>query len=352
MKLKNENSKKVTFILLTLILLMSCIALSPTKVQAAGWLDYVQDITLGEAISNTIEEPTINVNSISLNPSKITLNEGAQHTITATVLPDNATDKTITWQSTDSSVATVENGVVQAVSVGTASIVASSLDGEITATCAVTVTCPHAYQTSFAPASKNNNGYLTEKCTKCGDIRQDCTIYAIGGPVVCKCIMTYNGKFQSPLVGVVDIRGNHLKYDTDYTLSYTENMKNVGTHTLTINFKGNYTGAINLTFTIHPNSPVIKKVKSKKKGFTVTWKKQAAQVTAYELAYSTSSSFGKYRTNIVTISKNKATKTFSKLKKGRRYYVRMRIYKDVKENGRTRRRYSKWSKVKSVIVKK
>ncbi len=79
----------------------------------------------------------ISVTSISLNRSDLTLTSGESFTLTATVSPDNATDKTVVWSSTDPSVATVSNGVVTALSVGSATIVAKS--GNVTAQCVVTV---------------------------------------------------------------------------------------------------------------------------------------------------------------------------------------------------------------------
>lgn len=85
------------------------------------------------------KEPNVNVTSISLDKKSLKLEPGEQATLTANVLPDNATDKTVTWESSDDSVASVENGTVTARAAGTASITASSADGEITASCQVTV---------------------------------------------------------------------------------------------------------------------------------------------------------------------------------------------------------------------
>ena len=71
------------------------------------------------------------------------------------------------------------------------------------------------------------------------------------------------------------------------------------------------------------------------------------------LEYSTSSKFSKKTTKSVTVSKNKTTvKTIKKLKANKKYYVRIRTYKVVKENGKSEKIYSGWSKVKSVKVKK
>ena len=88
----------------------------------------------------TVTPRTISVDSITLNKTELSLVKGATETLTATVLPENATDKTVTWTSSDEAVATVENGVVTAVAAGNATITATA--GDKTATCAVTVTNP------------------------------------------------------------------------------------------------------------------------------------------------------------------------------------------------------------------
>lgn len=81
------------------------------------------------------------VNSVSFDVSALEIEEGATGTITATVLPANATDMTLTWKTSNASVATVDGGVVTAVAVGTATITATSNDGtKEKATCVVTVT--------------------------------------------------------------------------------------------------------------------------------------------------------------------------------------------------------------------
>lgn len=88
----------------------------------------------------TVIPRTISVESIKLNKTELSLVKGATETLTATVLPTTATDKAVTWESSDTAVATVENGVVTAVAAGNATITAKA--GEKTATCAVTVTNP------------------------------------------------------------------------------------------------------------------------------------------------------------------------------------------------------------------
>lgn len=78
------------------------------------------------------------VTGVTLNKSEETISVGNTETLIATVVPSNATDKTVTWASDDEEVATVLNGVVMGVSAGTATITATA-SGK-TATCEITVT--------------------------------------------------------------------------------------------------------------------------------------------------------------------------------------------------------------------
>ena len=81
---------------------------------------------------------TVDVASVTLDQSTLTLTAGGDTaTLTATVLPDNATDKTVTWSSDNEAVATVVDGVVTPVAKGTATITATS--GGKSDTCTVTV---------------------------------------------------------------------------------------------------------------------------------------------------------------------------------------------------------------------
>lgn len=82
------------------------------------------------------------VSSISLNKNSMTLDVGEISSITATVAPSNATNKTLSWGSSNSNVATVsQSGVVTGIGAGTCTITAYATDGSNkTATCSVTVT--------------------------------------------------------------------------------------------------------------------------------------------------------------------------------------------------------------------
>lgn len=80
---------------------------------------------------------TVAVTGITLNKTTATLTEGETLALSATVSPDNATDKTVTWTSSDASVASVSGGTVTALKAGKATIIASC--GDKAATCEVTI---------------------------------------------------------------------------------------------------------------------------------------------------------------------------------------------------------------------
>ena len=85
----------------------------------------------------TVKNKVVNVTGITLDPTSVTLTAGETASLTATVSPADATDKTVTWSSSKESVATVKDGTVTAVAAGTATITAKA--GDKSATCTVTV---------------------------------------------------------------------------------------------------------------------------------------------------------------------------------------------------------------------
>lgn len=82
------------------------------------------------------------VTGVTLSETTLTLDVGKSKTLTPTITPENATNPNVTWSSDNQNVATVENGIVTAISVGSATITATTQDGNKTATCTVTVTAP------------------------------------------------------------------------------------------------------------------------------------------------------------------------------------------------------------------
>ena len=109
----------------------------------AGDYDVIVDGgTLDEGLAESLDDSVIyKVTKVELNKTSLTLDVGNSDTLIAAITPDNATDKSVTWESSAPGVATVDtSGKVTAVAPGTATNTATTEDGSKTATCVVTVT--------------------------------------------------------------------------------------------------------------------------------------------------------------------------------------------------------------------
>ena len=104
----------------------------------------------------TVAKHFVSVSSISLNSTSESLLVGETFQLIATVLPEDATDKTVTWSTSNEGVAMVDNGLIVAVSAGEATITASA--GECSATCLVTVSMPFSYDGMCLESV--SNGYI------------------------------------------------------------------------------------------------------------------------------------------------------------------------------------------------
>ena len=207
----------------------------------------------------------------------------------------------------------------------------------------------HKYVNVITKATVSSDGEIVNRCS-CGSVKSRSVIARASSISLSKTTFTYNGKTQKPSVVVKDRTGKVLKNGTDYTVKYSSGCKNVGQYSVTITFKGKYSGTKTLVFKIVPKGTSISKLKAGKKQFTAKWSAQTTQTTGYELQYSTKSSMSGAKK--VTVGKNKTTSsTVKKLKGGKKYYVRVRTYKTVKVNGKSVKLYSSWSKVKNVKTK-
>ena len=114
----------------------------------------------------------IPVTNLELNKDSLTLQEKSSDTLTATVKPNNATNKDVTWESSNTNIATVnEDGIVTAISAGTATITATAQDGSgVSISCSVIVTHSNMIHTPKKDATcteQSNTEYWTcESCKK------------------------------------------------------------------------------------------------------------------------------------------------------------------------------------------
>lgn len=118
---------------------------------------YTFTVTATNSAGSDSEEYTltikaVSVTDVSLDKDTLSLYTGDTASLTATVEPDDAANKTVTWESSDTAVATVQDGTVTAVGAGEATITVKTTDGNYTATCTVNVTEP-SYSIAADPTS-------------------------------------------------------------------------------------------------------------------------------------------------------------------------------------------------------
>lgn len=154
----------------------------------------------------------------------------------------------------------------------------------------------------------------------------------------------YNGSKIKPRV-TVKLGGKSLVSGEDYIVSYGAN-KYVGSASVIVTGRGNYTDSKILKFKIVPRNTSICSLTRGSGSVTVKWKKQSTQTTGYKLRYSLRSNMSNAKT--VTISRNTTVKkTIRRLRHKKRYYIQIRTYKKV---GSTYY-YSPWGTKKSVVTR-
>lgn len=107
--------------------------------------------------------------SVSLSPTSAALNVGGTQQLTPTVLPSNATNKSVNYSSNNTSVATVNtSGLITAVANGTATITVTTVDGSKTSSCAVTVSTTSTGGSYFTIKNRWTGAYLSDAGTNVG----------------------------------------------------------------------------------------------------------------------------------------------------------------------------------------
>ena len=185
------------------------------------------------------------VTSITLDKSELSLYTGNSETLTATIEPDNATNKNVTWSSDNADVAIVNNGTVKAMGAGDATITVTTEDVGKTATCVVQVRKPATVEAS----GSTNLSFTTD--------RDEFTLTAT---------VQVNGDFLNPtenswkwsvanedVVERVTLRSKAVSYSTSRQ-AFT--IKGTGTTTITATYDdGIYRGLVNFTVRISKPTP-------------------------------------------------------------------------------------------------
>ena len=144
----------------------------------------------------TVKAKNIPVTGIKLNKSNVDLSVGDTAALTATVSPSNATNKSVTWKSSNTSIATVSNGKVTAKKAGTAVITVKSNNGK-TATCKVTITHEHNWKAVYKTVHHDEVGHYEKVYNDWVE-----NIYWSGSCANDACY-DQNGNFRDPLTGKI-----------------------------------------------------------------------------------------------------------------------------------------------------
>ena len=220
----------------------------------------------------------------------------------------------------------------------------------------VTVDGKRIYQSKgeFTYSYKNNVNAGTATVTATGKGNYTGTVsatFTISPKDISKAVVqkinsrTYSGSAFKP-TPTVTVDGKRIYQSKgEFVYGYKNNV-NVGIATVTVTGKGNYKGTVSKTFTINPKGTTISGLTGLTKSIKVTWKKQAAQITGYQIMYSTDSKFASYSRKTVS-SPSTVSATYKVSYSNKTYYVKVRTYKKVGD----KTYYSAWSEAKSVKTK-
>lgn len=152
----------------------------------------------------------------------------------------------------------------------------------------------HTYKTYVTTkATFSKAGTVKTKCSSCGYVYKTTTVPKISSATLHKSNFIYNGCLKLPYWIVKDSNGNRLKNGTDYTVSYSnKNSKNVGRYSVTITFKGKYSGSLSGEYLIKPKTTSLKSTAytySSSSKMQIYWNTQTTQTAGYQIQYSTSS---------------------------------------------------------------
>lgn len=177
----------------------------------------------------------------------------------------------------------------------------------------------HNLKTTTTRSSLSKNGSVVSTCLICGYTKTT-TIYTPKTFTLSATNYIYDGKAKTPTVTVKDSVGKTLKNGTDYTVSYFGGRTAIGKYTVTVNFKGNYSGSKQLSFTISTKAPSKVVAEQSTSAIKLTWTK-CEGATGYRIYYKSGNT---WKVAVSTISAT--SHTFSSLKAGTKYTYAVRPY--------------------------
>lgn len=174
-------------------------------------------------------------------------------------------------------------------------------------------------KTTTTKATLSKDGSVSGICTRCYSVIRS-TVYMPKTFTLSATNYVYDGKVKAPAVTVKDSAGKTLRNGTDYTVAYSGARKAIGKYTVNVTFKGNYTGAKQLSFTISTKAPSKVTATQSTNAIKLTWDKVSG-ATGYRIYYKSGSTWK------VAVSATTATShTFKNLKAGTKFVFAVRPY--------------------------
>lgn len=276
----------------------------------------------GKIASFDIEVKAIPVESISMKQS-VNVYTAQSESLLLTFNPENATDKTITWSSSNPNVASVnEEGIIRGKSVGDTIITATSSNGK-TASCKVSVLA------RCISLSIDKNIYELNV----GDVKK---IIITTQPENCNDIIKWKTD-DSKIADVEDGEIYAVSEGKTIITAYTDN----GVETKCQVYVTDFTKKVKQIKKIKVKIKTVKNVEGKKIIIKLSGK---SICDGYEVQYASKKKFKGKK----TVRSTSGSIKINKLKKGKKYYVRARSYKIILGV----KYYGKWSSVKKIIIKK
>ena len=216
----------------------------------------------------------------------------------------------------------------------------------------------HNYVTSVAAADFAQDGSRIVWCKRCKGVKSNLRISKIKKVSVNRTAFVYSGKsITLPAVTAVSENGRVISPD-NYRVTYSsratgknvKSVKSIGQYKVNVKFVNDYSGEKVFYFYVKPKKTEIGSLSSSSSGITAKWSRDAS-VTGYEIVAATDKSFTKNVKTLTVKSNSTISKKITGLKKGKRCYVKMRSYKNIKVDSKDTKMYSEYSVVKSMVYK-
>lgn len=240
---------------------------------AAVTVKVKENTNVYDTITIVVEKEIVEATGVSVPNNKLTMTEGDIFSMTATVSPDNATDKTVTWTSSNTSVVTVSNGVIKAKKAGTATITVKTTNGKsvvinVTVRASEVAVTGISLNNSSISLKKGNTAVLTATISPSNATKKDITWTSNNSAVA----TVSNGTVTAVKAGTATITAKSANGKTaTCQVTVTEDVlpESVSLNKTTASVKKGET--FTLTATISPSNAVNK---------TVTWSSSNTSVAS------------------------------------------------------------------------